>query len=117
CAPPQSRTFTSYRCTLDSVNALWPHPLLPTQIRMTPSTEPIITSHHQPPLPKPPSWLRDPEVRAWQADLDERMGRVLADDEQGLGFLEEHVEQATLEPRRLALERALQAKADLVPSR
>jgi len=76
-----------------------------------------MTSPHQPPLPKPPSWLRDPEIRAWQADLDQRVERVLADGEQGLGFLEEHIEQASLEPRRLALERTLQAKADLVPCR
>lgn len=67
------------------------------------------------PPARPPSWLHDSEVQAWQADLDQRVARVLVDSEQGLGFLEEHVEQASLEPRRLVLERALQAKADMVP--
>ncbi|MBX3747217.1 MAG: hypothetical protein KF833_18065 [Verrucomicrobiae bacterium] len=81
---------------------------------MTP-TQPARTSRLPPPLPRLPPWLRDSELQAWQADLHQRVERVLADGEQGLGFLEEHIEQASLEPRRLALERALQAKAEAVP--
>lgn len=79
------------------------------------SAEPSHTTCLPPRLPALPAWLRASEVQAWQSDLDQRVGQVLADGEQGLGFLEEHIEQASLEPRRLALERALQAKAERAP--
>lgn len=59
-----------------------------------------------------PSHLSDEEIAAWRTDLDARLQRVIANAEQNMGFLEEHIDQATREPKRLALQRAMQAKAD-----
>jgi hypothetical protein len=59
-----------------------------------------------------PSHLTDQEIATWRKDLDARLQRVLANPEQNMGFMEEHLEQATLEPKRRALQRAMQTKAD-----
>lgn len=64
---------------------------------------------------KLPSHLRDEEIAAGRTDLDARLQRVVANNEQNMGFLEEHIEQATREPKRLALQRAMQVKADATP--
>ena len=54
------------------------------------------------------------DMEQWRADLQARLDRIQQHREQGLGFIEEHVRQCTLELQRKAVERAMQAKADAV---
>lgn len=54
------------------------------------------------------------DMEQWRKDLQERLARIQQHPEQGLGFIEEHVRQCTLELQRKAVERAMQAKADAV---
>jgi len=77
-----------------------PLPILPSQIQSrgpTPSGPRLvdeITSWVQPDL-----LLAD--IKHWQEDLQERFERVQQHPEQGLGFIEEHMRQSTLERMRL----------------
>jgi len=50
----------------------------------------------------------------WQEDLRQRLDQIRRHPEQGLGFIEEHVRQATLELQRFLVQKAMQEKADSV---
>src|ERR1700730_12642139 len=54
------------------------------------------------------------DLSHWTQDLEARLLRVQQHPEQGMGFIEEHIRQCTLELQRKVLERAMQAKADAV---
>lgn len=54
------------------------------------------------------------DLSHWTQDLEARLQRVQQHPEQGMGFIEEHIRQCTLELQRKVLERAMQAKADAV---
>lgn len=64
------------------------------------------------------SWIQPAllaaDIEHWRQDLQERFERVHQHPEQGLGFIEEHMRQSTLELQRKLVERAMQAKADTV---
>jgi len=61
--------------------------------------------------PHPPG-LSVEDIAHWQKDLQERLERIQQHPEQGLGFIEEHIRQCTLELQRKVLEKAMQTKAD-----
>ena len=61
-----------------------------------------------------PSFLSPEDLACWRQDLDARLERLHQHPEQGLGFIEEHVRQCTLELQRHIVQRAMQAKADAV---
>jgi hypothetical protein len=58
--------------------------------------------------------LPELDLARWKEDLQARLTRIQDHPEQGLGFLEETIRQATLELQRALLQQALQAKADTV---
>jgi hypothetical protein len=60
------------------------------------------------------SFLWPEDLVGWRQDLDARLARIQQHPEQGLGFIEEHVRQCTLELQRHIVQRAMQAKADAV---
>jgi hypothetical protein len=60
------------------------------------------------------SSLLPEDLAHWRQDLEARLERVQQHPEQGLGFIEEQVRQCTLELQRRVVERAMQAKADVV---
>ncbi|MHB9007883.1 MAG: hypothetical protein ACYDC1_13230, partial [Limisphaerales bacterium] len=58
--------------------------------------------------------VAEPELIGWQEDLRQRLEQLRQHPEQGLGFIEEHVRQATLELQRLLVQKAMQEKANTV---
>jgi hypothetical protein len=62
----------------------------------------------------PPSFLSPEELARWRQDLGARLERMAQHPEQGLGFIEEHVRQCTLELQRQIVQRAMQTRADAV---
>lgn len=61
-----------------------------------------------------PSFPGSEDLVGWRQDLDARLARIQQHPEHGLGFIEEHVRQCTLELQRHIVQRAMQAKADAV---
>src|ERR1017187_5348789 len=58
--------------------------------------------------------LLEQDIARWRADLRKRLEQIHHHPEQGLGFIEEHVRQATLQLQRLLVQKAMQDKADTV---
>lgn len=58
--------------------------------------------------------LLEQDIARWRADLRKRLEQIQQHPEQGLGFIEEHVRQATLQLQRLLVQKAMQDKADTV---
>jgi hypothetical protein len=58
--------------------------------------------------------LLEQDIARWREDLRQRLEQLQGQPEQGLGFIEEHVRQATLELQRLLVQKAMQDKADAV---
>src|SRR5712692_7942261 len=58
--------------------------------------------------------LVEQDIARWREDLRQRLDQLQQHPEQGLGFIEEHVRQATLELQRLLVQKAMQDKADTV---
>src|SRR5881409_3406375 len=58
--------------------------------------------------------LLEQDIARWREDLQTRLHRVEQHPEQGLGFIEEHIRQATLELQRAVVQKAMQATADAV---
>ena len=56
--------------------------------------------------------LPDLDIARWREDLQARLARIQQHPEQGLGFIEETIRQATLELQRALVQKAMQAKAD-----
>jgi hypothetical protein len=54
------------------------------------------------------------DIACWQADLQRRLAQLEQHPEQGLGFIEEHIRQASLELQRLLVQKAMQDKANRV---
>ena len=54
------------------------------------------------------------DLARWQEDLQRRLQQLQQHPEQGLGFIEEHIRQASLELQRLLVQKTMQAKADTV---
>jgi hypothetical protein len=53
-------------------------------------------------------------LACWQADLQRRLEELAQHPEQGLGFIEEHIRQASLQLQRLLVQKAMQDKASRV---
>jgi hypothetical protein len=58
--------------------------------------------------------LLQQDIASWQADLQRRLRQLEQHPEQGLGFIEEHIRQASLELQRLLVQKAMQDKANRV---
>ena len=58
--------------------------------------------------------LLEQDIARWREDLQKRLEQIHQHPEQGLGFIEEHVRQASLQLQRLLVQKAMQAKADQV---
>jgi hypothetical protein len=58
--------------------------------------------------------VAEPDLARWQEDLRQRLDQLRRHPEQGLGFIEEHVRQASLEFQRFLVHKAMQEKADSV---
>jgi len=58
--------------------------------------------------------LLQQDIACWQADLQRRLEQLEQHPEQGLGFIEEHIRQASLELQRLLVQKAMQDKADRI---
>lgn len=58
--------------------------------------------------------VAEPDLIRWHEDLRQRLEQLRQHPEQGLGFIEEHVRQATLELQRLLVQKAMQEKASTV---
>jgi len=58
--------------------------------------------------------LLEQDLACWREDLRQRLEQLQQHPEQGLGFIEEHVRQATLQLQRLLVQRAMQDKANAV---
>lgn len=54
------------------------------------------------------------DIACWQADLQRRLAQLEQHPEQGLGFIEEHIRQASLELQRLLVQQSMQDKANRV---
>jgi hypothetical protein len=54
------------------------------------------------------------DIAYWQADLQRRLAQLEQHPEQGLGFIEEHIRQVSLELQRLLVQKAMQDKANQV---
>jgi len=54
------------------------------------------------------------DLAHWQEDLHQRLERIQQHPEQGLGFIEEHVRQASLQLQCMLVQKAMQDKADTV---
>lgn len=54
------------------------------------------------------------DIAHWREDLRQRLERVQQHPEQGLGFIEEHIRQATLRLQCLLVQKAMQDKANAV---
>lgn len=58
--------------------------------------------------------LLEQDIARWREDLQKRLEQIGQHPEQGLGFIEEHVRQASLQLQRLLVQKAMQDKADTV---
>ena len=58
--------------------------------------------------------LLEEDIAHWREDLRQRLEQVQQHPEQGLGFIEEHIRQATLRLQCLLVQKAMQDKADTV---
>jgi hypothetical protein len=58
--------------------------------------------------------LLEADLARWREDLRKRLDQIQQHPEQGLGFIEEHVRQATLELQRLLVQKTMQDKANTV---
>jgi len=58
--------------------------------------------------------LLQQDIACWQADLHRRLEQLGQHPEQGLGFIEEHIRQASLQLQRLLVQKAMQDKANRV---
>lgn len=58
--------------------------------------------------------LLEQDIAHWQEDLRQRLEQIQQHPEQGLGFIEEHIRQASLQLQRLLVQKAMQDKADRV---
>lgn len=58
--------------------------------------------------------LLQQDIGYWQADLQRRLAQLEQHPEQGLGFIEEHIRQASLQLQRLLVQKAMQDKANRV---
>lgn len=58
--------------------------------------------------------LLEQDIAHWREDLRQRLEQVQQHPEQGLGFIEEHIRQATLHLQRLLVQKAMQDKANTV---
>jgi hypothetical protein len=58
--------------------------------------------------------LLEQDIAHWREDLRQRLERVQQHPEQGLGFIEEHIRQATLRLQGLLVPKAMQDKANRV---
>jgi hypothetical protein len=58
--------------------------------------------------------LLEQDIAHWREDLRQRLEQVQQHPEQGLGFIEEHVRQATLRLQCLLVQKAMQDKANAV---
>lgn len=58
--------------------------------------------------------LLEQDLAHWRADLRQRLRQIEQHSEQGLGFIEEHIRQATLQLQRLLVQKAMQDKANTV---
>jgi hypothetical protein len=58
--------------------------------------------------------LLEADIAHWREDLRQRLAQIQGHPEQGLGFIEEHIRQATLQLQRLLVQKAMQDKADTV---
>lgn len=58
--------------------------------------------------------LQEQDLLRWREDLDKRLDQIRQHPEQGLGFIEEHVRQSSLQLQRLLVQKAMQEKADAV---
>ena len=56
--------------------------------------------------------LLEQDIARWRQDLRKRLEQIQQHPEQGLGFIEEHVRQATLQLQRLLVQKAMQDKAN-----
>jgi hypothetical protein len=56
--------------------------------------------------------LLEQDIARWREDLRQRLAHIQQHPEQGLGFIEEQVRQATLQLQRLLVQRAMQDKAN-----
>jgi hypothetical protein len=54
------------------------------------------------------------DIAHWREDLRQRLEQVQQHPEQGMGFIEEHIRQATLRLQCLLVQKAMQDKANLV---
>src|ERR1035438_4775010 len=58
--------------------------------------------------------LLEQDMARWREDLQKRLEQLHQHPEQGLGFIEEHIRQASLELQRLLVQKAMQGKANTV---
>jgi hypothetical protein len=58
--------------------------------------------------------LVEQDLACWRTDLQRRLAQLEQHPEQGLGFIEEHIRQASLELQRLLVQKAMQDKANRV---
>lgn len=58
--------------------------------------------------------LLEQDIAYWRQDLCQRLEQIQQHPEQGLGFIEEHIRQATLKLQCLLVQKAMQDKADAV---
>ena len=61
--------------------------------------------------------LLEQDLAGWRADLQQRLEQLAQHPEQGLGFIEEQIRQASLELQRLLVQSAMQEKANAVEER
>src|SRR5664280_2330506 len=81
---------------------------LPQNRSATPSLETLvdeIVAHGE-------DQLLEQDIARWREDLRKRLEQIQQHPEQGLGFIEEHVRQSSLQLQRLLVQKAMQAKAD-----
>lgn len=81
---------------------------LPQNRSATPSLETLvdeIVAHGE-------DQLLEQDLARWREDLRKRLEQIQQHPEQGLGFIEEHVRQSSLQLQRLLVQKAMQAKAD-----
>jgi hypothetical protein len=58
--------------------------------------------------------LLEQDLAHWRQDLRQRLEQIQQHPEQGLGFIEEHIRQASLHLQRLLVQKAMQDKANTV---
>jgi hypothetical protein len=58
--------------------------------------------------------LLEQDIAGWQADLQRRLAQLQQHPELGLGFIEEHIRQASLQLQRLLVQKTMQARASQI---